>query len=310
VALVLSACTSAPAPDATPAAGNEPAAATTPAGKGIAPTNASSDWMSKLPQKYKDSGVLKIATVDGSAPWAFFDQAANTAKGVNADLLNEAAKRLGLTVEWSAIQFQAALPAVQAGRFDIFAADMADRTDRQEVVNFIDYSTEGSGVVVPKGNPKGIKSFADICGLKAMFQSGSLFSDLTTELNNTTCKDNPIKPIEAADKTATYVACASGQVDVTFDTYGVSNYNFTTADAGVNLQLELAPIKPFAPAVQGMAFSQDEPDLLYAVAGAMQQMKEDGTYQAIFDKWAVGPLALKQITVNTILEAGLTDFLP
>jgi len=136
-----------------------------------------------------------------------------------------------------------------------------------------------------------------------------MFPPLVAELNAGACQDNPITPTESADKQAIYLAVASGQADATFDTYGVSNYQFNTALEGVNLEVELAPVRPFAPANQGIAFPHEKPDLLYAMAGAMQQMVEDGTYQAIFDQWSVGDLALGQITVNTVIDAGIMDFL-
>lgn len=305
--LALTACSgTTDTPSADPSATDS---ATTSAAGALPAGTATADMMERLPQKYKDAGVLKVATTDGNAPWVFLDPATQAASGVDAELINEAASRLGLTVEWSDVQFTAALPGVQAGRFDIYLSAMADRTDRQEVVNFIDYSTEGSGIVVPAGNPKGITGFADLCGLRVNYLTGSLFPPLIEQLNATDCADNPIQSSESADKQAIYLAVASGQADATFDTYGVSNYQFNTASEGVNLELELAPVLPFAPANQGIAFSQDEPDLLYAVAGAMQQMVEDGTYQAIFDKWSVGDLALNAITVNTVLDSDLMDFL-
>lgn len=295
----------------TPSQNSGPESASAPA-KGDAPLEpqeASTDDMDLLPQAYKDSGVLKGATTDGMAPWSFLDPNSREVSGVDADILNEAAKRLGLEIEWEDIQFPAALPGVQAGRYDFYVSAMADRTDRQEVVNFIDYSYEGSGVIVPKGNPKGIDSFESLCGLRANYLSGSLFPDLVETLNSGACKDNPLQANESPDKQATYVAVASGQADVTFDTYGVSNYTFKTTGTGENLELELAPIAPFAPARQGIAFSKGNSDLQLAIAGAMQEMVEDGTYQKILDKWAVSDLALEKIMINSALSSAVTDFL-
>jgi polar amino acid transport system substrate-binding protein len=278
-------------------------------GAALAPMVATVEMMDLLPQEFLDEGVLHAATTDGNAPWSFLDPETRVVSGVDAELVNEAAARLGLIVEWSDVQFTAALPGVSGGRFDLYVSAMADRWDRQEAVNFIDYSSEGSGIVVPTGNPNNITGFEDLCGLRINYLTGSMFPPLIEELNAGACQDNPITSSESADKQAIYLAVASGQADVTFDTYGVSNYQFNTAEEGVNLELELAPVLPFAPANQGIAFSHDEPELIQAMAGAMQQMVEDGTYQEILDRWSVGDLALDQITINTVLEAELMDFL-
>ena len=289
----------APGPDA-----SGPASGTT-----LPARAASVDDMALLPDDIKKAGSIKAATTDGMAPWVYVDGDTQEVMGVDADLLNEAASRLGLTIEWDDIQFTAALPGVQSGRYDLYVSAMADRLDREEVVNFIDYSVEGSGIVVPKGNPDNITSFASLCGLKVNYLTGSLFPDLVSTLNDTECEGNPIDAYETPDKQATYLAVASGQSAATFDTYGVSNYAFQTASAGEALELELAPVKPFAPARQGIAFSKESSDLQLAIAGALQQMVEDGTYQEILDKWAVGDLALDEILINSPLSSELTDFL-
>lgn len=298
--LVLSACTTT----------NDPTNPSTTAAAGtMAPTLAETSWMDKLPQSYKDSGVVHAATTDGMAPWSFLDPTTRAASGADVDLVNEAARRLGLTVDWADIQFAAAIPGVEAGRYDLYVSAMADRIDRQEVVNFIDYSSEGSGVIVLAGNPHNVQAFSDFCGLRVNILTGSMFPPLIEELNAGDCKDNPVTMSESADKQATYLAVASGQADISLDTYGVSNYTFNVSETGKNLGLELTPMPPFAPAHQGIAFAQNNADFMMAMAGAMQEMLEDGTYQQIFDKWAVGKLVMKQFSINTVITAGIMDFL-
>ena len=303
--LALSACTNTPGTtDPTDPTNTNPAS-----DGAMAPTLAETSWMNKLPQSYIDSGVIQAATTDGMAPWAFLDPTTREASGADVDLVNEAARRLGLTVEWADIQFAAAIPGVEAGRYDLYVSAMADRIDRQEVVNFIDYSSEGSGVIVPAGNPNNIQAFSDFCGLRVNILTGSMFPPLIEELNDGDCKDNLVSMTESADKQATYLAVASGQADIALDTYGVSNYTFNVSEQGKNLGLELAPLPPFAPAHQGIAFAQNNTDFMMAMAGAMQEMLEDGTYQEIFDKWAVGKLVMKQFSINTVIVAGIMDFL-
>lgn len=295
----------APADDGSSVEATEPSAEETT----LEPAAADVDDMSLLPDSYAEAGVLKGAITDGMAPWSFLDEDTRDVSGVDADLMNEAASRLGMTIEWDDIQFPAALPGVQGGRYDFYVSAMADRPDRQEVVNFIDYSYEGSGVIVPEGNPLGIDSFDDLCGLQVNYLTGSLFPDFVDALNADTCQDEPIRANESPDKPATYLAVASGQADATFDTYGVSNYTFETVQTGENLDLELAPVAPFAPARQGIAFAKGNIDLQLAIAGAMQEMLEDGTYREILDAWSVGDLIVEDVLVNSALDAEVTDLL-
>jgi polar amino acid transport system substrate-binding protein len=176
---------------------------------------------------------------------------------------------------------------------------MADTKKREEVVNFISYSQEGSGVIVKKGNPLGIKTMQDLCGKRVAIVTGSLFPAIIDDLNKS-CAE-PVKVTETADQTGPYLAVASGQADATMNTYGVSSYTLATATEGIQTQLELSPVARFAPANQGIAFAKEQTDLMAAVGGAMQAMKEDGSYQAIMDKWSVGDGAVSAFTFNAPL---------
>lgn len=263
------------------------------------PPMASIADMSRLPADIKAAGRLNAATSDGNAPWSFVDAATSKVAGVDVDLLNEAAKRLGLTVTWSDVQFTAGIPGVQSGRYDLYVSAMADTIAREKVVNFIAYSREGSGVIVPKGNPLGIKAMEDLCGKRVSIVTGSLFPDLVTKLN-ASCK-TPVSLSETADATGPYLAVASGQADATMNTFGVSNYTLKTATEGVQTKLELSPIPLFAPANQGIAFSKSKADLLAALSGAIEAMVIDGSYKRIMEKWNVGDGAMPHILINAPL---------
>ena len=168
---------------------------------------ADAAWMDLLPEDVASKGVLEAATTDGNAPWSFVEPDSGEPVGVDVDLLDEAAKRLGLEVNWSAIQFTAGIPGVQSGRYDTYVSAMADTVTRQEVVNFIDYSEEGSGVIVKKGNPLGIETFDDLCGKTVSIVTGSLFPEFVEGLNEN-C-DTPIVLSETGDQTGPYLAVAS-----------------------------------------------------------------------------------------------------
>lgn len=250
-----------------------------------------------LPADIKSKGTIEAATTDGNAPWSFVDAATNQPAGVDVDLVNAAAKQLGLKVNWSVVQFTAGIPGVQSGRFDLYGSAMADTKAREKVVDFIAYSREGSGVIVQKGNPEHIAKLSDLCGKRVSIVTGSIFPDVIKGLDCPT----PVNLSETADQTGPLLAVASGQADATMNTYGVSNYTLKTATEGVQTKLELSPVPLFAPANQGFAFAKDKSDLLGALAGAMEAMVADGSYKQIMDKWQVGDGALPHILINAAL---------
>ena len=251
-----------------------------------------------LPSSVKSSGELKVASSDGNAPWVFFS-ASGKAEGVDADLINAAGKVLGLKIDWSNIQFTAAIPGVQSGRYDFYLSAMADTKAREPLVDFVDYSKEGSGVIVKKGNPEKIKTLHDLCGKKVSIITGSLFPTTIAQLNKS-CS-SPIQTTEFADANGPLLAVASGQSDATMNTYGVSSYDLRTATSGVQTKLELSPVPLFAPAYQGIAFEKSNTKLAAAVAGALQTLVKDGKYAKIMKKWDVQGGSLKNIQFNTPL---------
>ncbi|GGM14506.1 ABC transporter substrate-binding protein [Nakamurella endophytica] len=264
----------------------------------VASAPAAPSQTASLPADIKSKGSITAATTDGNAPWSFYKTGSNTPSGVDYDLITEAAKRLGLTVDWQNVQFTAGIPGVQSGRFDLYVSAMADSKAREKVVSFIGYSKEGSGVIVKKGNPENIQTMADLCGKKVSIVTGSIFPDLVKDLNATTCNGKDVQLSETADQTAPYLAVASGQADASMNTFGVSNYAFKTATNGVQAQLELSPVPLFAPAIQGIAFDKNKSALMQALGGALQSMVADGTYQKIMDTWSVGDGALTAILYN------------
>lgn len=301
----LVATSSSPESPKTPSSGTSAAsgsqAGTSPAPEDAASATAVAADVSMLPADVKNRGSLTVATTDGNAPWAFYKQGSSTPTGVDADLLTEAAKRLGLTVTWKNVQFTAGIPGVESGRYDFYVSAMADSKAREKVVNFVGYSKEGSGVIVPKGNPKNVKTMKDLCGLKVSIVTGSIFPDVVKKLNTNECAGKNVQLSETADQAAPFLAVASGQADASMNTYGVSNYIFKTATEGVQTKLELSPVPLFAPAVQGIAFSKKNAPLMKAIGAALQKMADDGTYQQIMKKWDVSDGALTKIVYNAPL---------
>src|SRR5690606_8242522 len=57
------------------------------------------------------------------------------------------------------------MPGVASGRFDVLASGFNDTEERREKVSFVDYAKSSGAIIVAKGNPEGIASSADLCGL-------------------------------------------------------------------------------------------------------------------------------------------------
>lgn len=112
--------------------------------------------------KCKESGSIVIGFAN-EVPYAYEDENGEL-KGEAVDIAKACLANMGITdVQGELVEFSALIPGLQAERFDMITAGMSVTAERAKEVLFckpeISY---GEAVLVAEGNPKNIKSYADI----------------------------------------------------------------------------------------------------------------------------------------------------
>lgn len=79
-------------------------------------------------------GVLSVATMSDAKPNCWIEN--GEFKGFDLDLVRAIADKLGLKVEFAAIDFPALFPSVAQGRYDMAAASTAGTVARRKIVDF------------------------------------------------------------------------------------------------------------------------------------------------------------------------------
>lgn len=110
-------------------------------------------------QQIRERGTVRIA-VANEIPYGYTDLSGN-AKGVGPDVAKHIMQQLGITtIKWSTTNFGSLIPGLQAGRFDMVAAEMAVLPQRCKEVLFSEPdSSYGEGLLVAKGNPDNLHSY-------------------------------------------------------------------------------------------------------------------------------------------------------
>ena len=108
-------------------------------------------------------GKLVVATNATLPPVQYIDEKGNL-QGMRIELGNEIAKRLGLEINWVNIQFDAQIPGLQGGRWDLIVTGLFFTAERAKLMYLIPYELQAISVSVPKGNPKKIAQPADLAG--------------------------------------------------------------------------------------------------------------------------------------------------
>src|SRR5947199_1206100 len=93
--------------------------------------------------------------------------------GFDIDLGEEIGECLGFKLTYKAVTFAALLTTLASGQADIVISDIYATEERAKAADFITYSKVFDGVLVAKGNPKGIHGIdLTLCGAAAAENTG------------------------------------------------------------------------------------------------------------------------------------------
>lgn len=134
-------------------------------------------------QQIKDAGVLKVGTSAEYSPYEFHKVVDGDDQIVGFDnfMVQEMAKDMGVKVEYTDMDFDGLLGALQADKVDIVLAGMTPNEKRKQSVDFSEiYYTNSNVCIVAKGKEDLIKSSDDLKNLKVGVQKGTTQADYVT----------------------------------------------------------------------------------------------------------------------------------
>ena len=117
-----------------------------------------------------EKGKLIMATNAEFPPYEYKE--GDKIVGIDAEVAQLIADKLGLELEIADVQFDSIIPGVQSGKYDMGMAGMTVTDERKEKVNFSDSYATGIQVVIVKEDSD-IKSIDDLEGKKIGAQQGT-----------------------------------------------------------------------------------------------------------------------------------------
>jgi polar amino acid transport system substrate-binding protein len=239
-------------------------------------------------------GTLELATKAAAPPYEFFEDGTDTLRGSDIDLGYAIAAKLGLEATFSSMEFPGILPAIQAKRYDFSIAGMGDTPARQEVVDFVDYSTDSNSIVTTKGNPKKIEGIDTLCGLNISSVEGSVYLGLL-EKQNESC-DDKMNITVFQDNPSALLQVQTGRADATMYQTGVALYLIKTDEASKNL--EVIDSEEYGKGYNAIAFNKENTELRDLVRDALVALQDDGVYEEIHVAWGLTSNMVDEITIN------------
>lgn len=219
----------------------------------------------------KEEDTLVMGTNPNFPPYELVDDNGKIV-GIDAEIAEAIAKKLGKKLEIKDMDFDSLLTAVNTDSIDIVLAGLTVNEERKQSVNFTQsYSTGKQVIIVKEGSD--IKSVDDLEGKKIGVQAGTT-GDIycTDDFGQENVKQYTIGSLAVA-------ALMNDQVDcVVIDNEPAKN--FVAANEGLTILETEYVVEEYAACV-----AKSDKKLCEDVDKAITELKEDGTIDKILAKY-------------------------
>ncbi|MCY1127765.1 ABC transporter substrate-binding protein [Frigidibacter sp. RF13] len=209
-----------------------------------------------------------IGTEAAFPPYVFHDEAGGLA-GFDVEVGNEVCRRAALDCEWQVADFDQLIPGVMSGRFDLAISGIAVTPARAESVDFTIAYTHAGGSDYFVGRAGAPAPEAALTGVQAgtiheahLRQAGLRFRAYRSE-------------------SALLDALLAGQVDLAYGPFDRDDKDAFFEANGIETVRE----ETVASDGVGMVVCKGNDPLRARLDGAITEMQEDGTLDALSDRW-------------------------
>lgn len=223
----------------------------------------------------KKAGKIQMTTNAEFEPFEYKD--GDEIVGIDIDLSQAIADKLGVKLEVSDIAFDSLIPSMNAGKADFIAAGMTATEDRKKNVDFSDpYFNASQAIIVAKDSD--IKTREDLNGKTVGVQQGTTGDTYCT--NDDGSSDVKVKEVKRYPKGMDAVSdLIAGRLDaVVIDDYPAEKLVAKNADKVVKLDDALTEEEYAIAMPKGS-------DLVDVVNGVIKDLKDSGELNKIIDKY-------------------------
>lgn len=244
-----------------------------------------------VPEEISAKGHLTMGTNPPFAPFEFKDSQGNVI-GVEVDLGRALAGVLGLDLQPVEQEFAMILPAVSAGTVDFGGSGFTDTPERRENYDFVNFLYAGiqwaqqTGDDIDPDQP---------CGLTVAVQRTTVSETDDVRPKAQECLEQGKEPMEVlaydtSDNAAT--ALVLGRADAFSADSPITSWAVERADGQIEPTGEMFQAAPY-----GFAVNQNS-ELGYALASAMQHLIDTGVYAEVLAQWNIEDGLLDTALIN------------
>jgi cystine transport system substrate-binding protein len=236
------------------------------------PAATSASAAKNLLETIKANGKIRIGTEGTYAPFTFHDKDGKLT-GFDVEIAQEISKRLGVQPEFIETKWDGMFAGLDAKRFDVVVNEVGIKEDRKLKYDFSEPYILSKAVLIVNEENQDIKKLADLKGKKA---GQSLTSNLTE-----IAKSNGATIVQTDGFNQAIDLLLSKRIDATVND-GLSFLDFKKQrpDAKIKIVDEVKDATPSA-----VLINKNNKELVDAINKALSEMKTDGTYLKISQKY-------------------------
>jgi polar amino acid transport system substrate-binding protein len=250
---------------------------------------------SQVPQAIASTGTLNVAADATYPPDEFIAPDGKTVIGMDADLAKAIAQLMGLEANMENVTFDAILPGLAAGKYDLGMSSFTDTKEREQTVDFVDYLTAGSAIYVAAdtGNDD-LTTLDALCGHNVAAERGTTQQeDIVTQDKKCKAEGKPgVTGVILPDQNGVNLAVTSGRADAGMADSPVAAFIAEKS----NGQLVVSG-GPFPPEPYGIAIPKDN-GMAQPVLAAVQELIDNGTYDKVLEYWGLQDGAIDKPGIN------------
>ncbi len=248
-----------------------------------------------VPAKFSSAGTLSVASDASYAPMEFVKDGTKDIVGADVDLATALGQVMGLKADVQNATFDAIIPGLASGKYDIGMSSFTDTKEREATVDFVTYFEAGTSFFGKKGGPAP-DGLADLCGLSVAVQKGTTQATAATAQAKKCPADKKLTLLVFPDQNGANSAVVSGRAQISMADSPVAAYQVTQS----NGQLELVGT-PYGTAPYGIAIPKNS-GLAEPILAALKNLIAGGQYTAILKKWGLEQGAITDPVINGAID--------
>jgi cystine transport system substrate-binding protein len=220
----------------------------------------------------KAAGVIKIGTEGTYAPFTYHDQSGKLV-GFDVEIGEAVAEKLGVKAEFVEGKWDGLIAGLDVKRYDTVINQVGITDERKAKFDFSDPYIASKAALIVKEDNSDIKSFADLSGKRSAQSLTSNYGKMAeaagAQLIGTDGFDQSIALV------------VQGRADPTIND-SLSFLDFKKKQP--NAPVKIAATQDEA-SYSGIIVRKGDPELVAAINEALKEIKADGTYERISEKY-------------------------